>query len=318
MTHCHGEEHNSGAAALEINGGTIMRIANLDGRPVLVADQGYVDIDDASNGRFADFETIFANWTGFVAWARQNQSTPVDLPGALGPAVPRPRQVFGVGFNYAAHVQEAAAHIGESTQAHPLPLIFTKFPSSITGPHGAVELPNGTTDYEVEVVVVIGIRADRVSIDDAWSHVAGLAVGQDISSRGVQFLGPEQHAIGKSFRTFSPIGPYLVTPDEFANPADLPMRCWVNDELRQKASSAEMIYGVAELIALLSAVTALEPGDLIFTGTPAGVGGLESPPRYLAPGDVIVSEIDGLGRMENVCRTADAPPDLGRRWHAGT
>ncbi|MFD9665053.1 fumarylacetoacetate hydrolase family protein [Rhodococcus sp. NPDC059968] len=292
-----------------------MKLANSHGRPSLARDGGYVDIERASGGRFSSFDDIFQDWTAFRDWAATDRTAPTPSRGPLGPAVPRPRQIFGVGFNYAAHVTEAAAHIGKPNESQPLPLTFTKFPSSITGPTDDVELPNDTGDYEIELVVAIGTRADRVSVEDAWSHVAGLAVGQDISSRGVQFLGPEQHTVGKSFRTFAPIGPYLVTPDELADPTNLSMRCWINGELRQKSASSEMIYSVADLIALLSAVTPLEAGDLIFTGTPEGVGGLEDPPRYLVAGDVITSEIEGLGRMENVCRTAAPAPDLGQRWH---
>ncbi len=131
----------------------------------------------------------------------------------------------------------------------------------------------------------------------------------------MQFLSPNQHTIGKSFRTFAPLGPFLVTPDEVPDPENLTLRCWVNGDLRQEASTQEMIYGVAELIELLSAVTALEPGDLIFSGTPAGVGGLEDPPRYLAPGDVITSEIEGLGRMENRCVPASPADGIGALWH---
>jgi 2-keto-4-pentenoate hydratase/2-oxohepta-3-ene-1,7-dioic acid hydratase in catechol pathway len=177
-------------------------------------------------------------------------------------------------------------------------------------------LPDDHSDFEVEVVAAIGTRADRVSAADAWSHVAGLLIGQDISSRGVQFRTPNQHTIGKSFRTFAPLGPYLVTPDELPEPENLMLRCWINGDLRQEASSQEMIYGIPELIELLSAVAALEPGDLIFTGTPAGVGGLENPPRYLAPGDIITSEIEGLGRMENRCVPAPLADGIGARWTA--
>lgn len=292
-----------------------MKLANVRNRPVLVVDGGIIDVADASLGRFDSFESIFSHWADFRAWGRGiDPAATAPAPDEFGPALPGPRQVFGVGFNYAAHVGEAAALVGDKA-ADALPLIFTKFPSSITGPTGEVALPDDRTDYEVELVVAIGTRADQVAVADTWSYVAGLMVGQDISSRGVQFLKPEQHSVGKSFRTFAPLGPYLVTPDELANPNDLVLRCWVNGQLRQKASTAEMIYGVAELIALLSAVTALEPGDLIFTGTPAGVGGLEDPPRYLAPGDVISSEIEGLGRMENRCVPARPAPDIGARWH---
>ncbi|MGD0705695.1 MAG: fumarylacetoacetate hydrolase family protein [Trebonia sp.] len=295
-----------------------MRLANINGTPALAVDDGYIDVAAASASRYDSFDTVFADWAAFRGWAEhtvRHASTPCypqDMP--RGPAVPAPRQVFGVGFNYAAHSHEAAELTG-GAKADALPLMFTKFPSSITGPTGQIELPDGRTDFEVELVVAIGVAADRVRVEDAWSHVAGLLVGQDVSARAVQFLGPEQHSIGKSFRTFSPLGPELVTPDEFADPADLELRCWVNGELRQKGRTSEMTYSVAELIALLSAVTTLLPGDVIFTGTPAGVGALEDPPRFLRPGDVVVSEIDGLGRMENRCVTSRPAPDLGTRWH---
>jgi 2-keto-4-pentenoate hydratase/2-oxohepta-3-ene-1,7-dioic acid hydratase in catechol pathway len=297
-----------------------MRLANIGGRASLVVAGGYRDVAAASDGRFDTHDAVFADWLDFLVWAETVTGDPPDTAANadVGPAVPRPRQVFGVGFNYAAHVAELAAPPGTSapaeTEATALPLIFTKFPSSIIGPTGDVELPDAYSDFEVELVVAIGAAADRVSVDDAWSHVAGLLVGQDISARRVQFRGPEQHVIAKSFRTFAPLGPYLVTPDELPDPTDLRLRCWVNDDLRQSASTLDMIYPVADLIALLSAVTTLMPGDLIYTGTPAGVGGLEKPPRYLAPGDVIVSEVEGLGRMENRCVAGRPAPDLGTRW----
>jgi 2,4-didehydro-3-deoxy-L-rhamnonate hydrolase len=297
-----------------------MRLANIGGRPSLVVAGGYRDVAAASDGRYDGYDAVFADWPGFRAWAETVTGDAPDTTGEVevGPAAPRPRQVFGVGFNYAAHVAELSAPAGTSAPGEPeakaLPLIFTKFPSSITGPTGDVELPDAYSDFEVELVVAIGTAADRVSVDDAWSHVAGLLVGQDISARRVQFRGPEQHVIAKSFRTFAPLGPYLVTPDELPDPTDLRLQCWVNGDLRQSASTLDMIYPVAELVALLSAVTTLLPGDLIYTGTPAGVGGLENPPRYLAPGDVIVSEVEGLGRTENHCVAGRPAPDLGTRW----
>lgn len=291
-----------------------MKLANARNRPVLVVDGGILDVADASLGRFDSFESIFSRWEDFRAWERGiDPVATTPTPDEFGPAVPHPRQVFGVAFNYTAHVGEAATLAGDKA-ADALPLVFAKFPSSITGHTGEVALPDDRTDYEVELVVAIGTRADQVTVADGWSHVAGLLVGQDISARGVQSRKPEQYSVSKSFRTFAPLGPYLVTPDELANPGDLVLRCWVNGQVRQKASTAEMIYGVAELIALLSAVTALEPGDLIFTGTPAGADGLADPPRYLAPGDVISSEIEGLGRMENRCVAARPAPGIGARW----
>jgi 2,4-diketo-3-deoxy-L-fuconate hydrolase len=291
-----------------------MKLANVHGRPAVVVDDGIVDVAAASRGRFDSYESIFAQWAEFSAWAVGIEPVPTaPIPNVLGPAVPRPRQIIGVGLNYAAHAGEAADMLGSSPDNN-LPLVFSKFPSSVTGPTGDVVLPDARSDFEVELVVAIGTRADRVSATDAWSHVAGLMVGQDISSRAVQFLAPNQHTVGKSFRTFSPLGPYLVTPDELPDRDNVSLRCWINGDLRQDASTKEMVYSVAELIELLSAVTALEPGDLIFSGTPAGVGGLEDPPRYLAPGDVIVSEIEGVGRMENRCVPAPEVQGIAARW----
>jgi 2,4-didehydro-3-deoxy-L-rhamnonate hydrolase len=292
-----------------------MKLANVHGRPAVLVDDGIVDVAEASGGRFDSYESIFAQWAEFAAWAHDIKPvTTAPAPDVFGPAVPRPRQIIGVGLNYAAHAGQAAGALGSLPDSN-LPLVFAKFPSSVTGPTGDVMLPDDRSDFEVELVVAIGTRADRVTAADAWSHVAGLLVGQDISSRGVQFLSPNQHTVGKSFRTFAPLGPYLVTPDELPDPDNLALRCWLNGDLRQDASTKEMVYGVAELIELLSAVTALEPGDLIFSGTPAGVGGLEDPPRFLAPGDVIVSEIEGVGRMENRCVAAPEARGIAARWH---
>jgi 2-keto-4-pentenoate hydratase/2-oxohepta-3-ene-1,7-dioic acid hydratase in catechol pathway len=296
-----------------------VKLANINGKPALALERGYVDVATASGGRFGNYEQVFADWAGFRAWADAadvaNSAALIRSDVELGPAVVNPGQIFGAGFNYAAHVEETASVAGEVKDGS-LPLIFTKFPTSITGPTGQVELPDGSCDFEVELVAVIGLTADRVSVNQAWFHVAGLLVGQDVSSRKVQFLDPQQHSVGKSFRTFAPLGPALVTPDELSDPTDLQLRCWINGELRQKSSTLDMIYPVAELVALLSAVTTLQPGDLIFTGTPAGVGAAEDPPRYLQPGDVIVSDIEGLGRMENRCVQGSPAPDIGQQWHS--
>ena len=292
-----------------------MKLVNVNGRPAVLADSGIIDVAQASGGRFNTYDSIFARWEDFRDWASGTSLVATGPgPDSFGPAVPRPRQIIGVGLNYAAHVGESAGLIASSPDSK-VPLVFAKFPSSVTGPTGNVVLPDDRSDFEVELVVAIGTRADRVTTADAWSHVAGILVGQDISSRGVQFLSPNQHTIGKSFRSFAPLGPFLVTPDEVPDPENLTLRCWVNGDLRQEASTQEMIYGVAELIELLSAVTALEPGDLIFSGTPAGVGGVEDPPRYLAPGDVITSEIEGLGRMKNRCVPASPADGIGALWH---
>jgi 2-keto-4-pentenoate hydratase/2-oxohepta-3-ene-1,7-dioic acid hydratase in catechol pathway len=157
-------------------------------------------------------------------------------------------------------------------------------------------------DWEVELVVVVGRTAHHVGIDDAWSYVAGLTVGQDYSEREVQQSGPlPQFSMGKSFPQFGPTGPWLVTVDEFDNRDDLELECTINGETVQKARTSAMITPVPQLIQQLSAVCPLFPGDLIFTGTPSGVGMARTPPRYLKPGDVVVSRIENIGEIRQHC-----------------
>jgi 2-keto-4-pentenoate hydratase/2-oxohepta-3-ene-1,7-dioic acid hydratase in catechol pathway len=156
-------------------------------------------------------------------------------------------------------------------------------------------------DWEVELVAVIGVRAHRVAEDAAWPHVAGLTVGQDLSERVVQWGAGGQFSLGKSFPGFGPMGPWLVTADELADPDDLALECAVNGEVMQKSRTSDMVFGVARLIAELSAILPLLPGDVIFTGTPAGIGATRKPPRFLQPGDVLTSTIEGIGTLRNRC-----------------
>nr|WP_232075895.1 fumarylacetoacetate hydrolase family protein [Phytohabitans suffuscus] len=180
------------------------------------------------------------------------------------------------------------------------PMIFTKFVTSIAGPSGDIVLPSANVDWEVELVAVIGRAATGVRREDAWGHVAGLSVGQDISEREVQRRGqPAQFSLAKSYPGFGPVGPYLVTLDEAGDPGDLALRCTVNGEVMQDGNTSSMVFPIPELIAYLSAVCTLLPGDLIFTGTPPGVGMGRKPPRYLAPGDVMETTIEGLGTMRH-------------------
>jgi 2-keto-4-pentenoate hydratase/2-oxohepta-3-ene-1,7-dioic acid hydratase in catechol pathway len=215
----------------------------------------------------------------------------------LGPPVPNPRQVFALALNYRDHAAEAGLEVPEQ------PYAFTKFPSCIVGPHDDVVLVSNRCDWEVELVVVLGRECYQVPVEEAWDVVAGLTVGQDISERRVQFRKPFQHlAAAKSFPTFGPTGPWITTTDELADRDALAIRCSVNGELVQDSSTSQLVFDVAALIADLSSRTRLLPGDLVFTGTPAGVGSTRDPRRYLQRGDVIESEIEGLGRMVNTCR----------------
>lgn len=288
-----------------------LRLATIDSVPVLVAEGMVGDIRAAAGGRFDTMADILRDWPGFNAWIGSAGLSFVELDESLlGPAVPCPGQVFGVGLNYLSHLRET----GRTTvKEEILPLTFTKFPSSITGPSGDIILSSDFVDWEVELVAVMGAEADSVTVAEAPDRIAGYLVGQDISDRSVQRAG--QLSMGKSFRTFAPCGPYLVTPDELGDPHDLSMKCWVNEELVQDASTSDMLYNVFELVALVSAVTPMRPGDLLFTGTAAGVGIFRQPRRFLRPGDVVRSHIAHLGSMSNTCREAPGSPEpLAERW----
>jgi 2,4-didehydro-3-deoxy-L-rhamnonate hydrolase len=270
-----------------------MKLANHGGRLSLVVDEGLIDVADASGGQFSpDPQAIYERWDEFRAWSAPSiPSKPFAKVELLAP-VPRPRQVFAIGLNYAGHAAEAGLDAPE------FPPTFTKFPTCLTGPNVTVELPSDFVDWEVELVLVIGRMAYEVSRGDGWAHIAGLTVGQDLSERIVQTRPPApQFSLGKSFPGFGPIGPWVVTPDELADPDNLQLGCTVNGEQVQKSRTSDLIFGVDELIHLLSSVTPLLPGDLVFTGTPSGVGGTRKPPRFLSPGDVLESTIEGIGTI---------------------
>ncbi len=279
-----------------------MRLANVAGRLVSQEGARLADVATASDGRFGpDPHAVLAQWDDFRAWAatRPPAGAPLPAPVDAGPPVPRPSQVFGIGLNYADHA-------GESGMTLPSrPMVFPKFASCIAGPGDVLTLPSQSVDWEVELVVVIGRPARHVGAADAWRHVAGLTVGQDVSDREVQFAGgtPPQFGLGKSLPGFGPIGPWLVTPDELGDPDDLEIECRRNGERVQHSRTRHLIFTVPALIAHLSAHLPLLPGDLIFTGTPAGVGFGRSPAVYLRPGDELVSTIEGLGSL--VTRVAD-------------
>ena len=270
-----------------------MKIGNLDGRVVVIEGDRAVDVESASDGLFGpDPALCFERWDEFVAWAATaSGGAAFDVEGLRAPS-PSPRQAFGIGLNYVAHAAESGVPNPE------FPPTFTKFPSCITGPYATVELPSDGIDWEVELVVIMGRTAHDVAAADAWSHVAGLTVGQDLSNRAVQLRPPvPQFSLGKSFPGFGPMGPWLVTPDEFTDPDDLALSCTLNGETMQKSRTNDLIFSVPVLIECLSGIVTLMPGDVIFTGTPSGVGMARTPPRFLAPGDVLVSTIEGIGSI---------------------
>ncbi len=282
-----------------------MRVGNLAGRAVLVHGNRGLDIGRASDGRFpSDPQQLVEQWDGLRAWAEAapvDDGTPMD-PGAFGPPVPRPRQIFAVGLNYADHVEEAGLTVPDHA------LVFTKFVSSLTGPNEPVVIASPTVDWEVELVVVVGREAHCLNEEAAWGSVAGVMVGQDLSDRTVQMQGePPQFSLGKSFPGFGPIGPAVVSVDELADPDDLELGCSVNGVTMQASRTSAMIFGVPELMGRLSSICTLYPGDLIFTGTPGGTNGSREDPRYLHPGDELVSWITGVGELRNVMLGAPGP-----------
>ena len=212
--------------------------------------------------------------------------------------VPRPGKVVAIGRNYRDHVGE------EGADAPPAPLVFSKWPSSVIG-HGAEirwdPALTAQVDYEAELAVIIGRRARHVPIAEALGAVLGYTCLNDVSARDLQF-GDGQWVRGKSLDTFCPMGPVLVTPDEIADPQDLDIVCRVGDEVRQRANTRQMYFGVAEIISYCSQAFSLEPGDVIATGTPGGVGIFRDPPTLLDDGDTVTVEIEGIGRLVNTCR----------------
>ena len=206
----------------------------------------------------------------------------------------RPPKVLAVGLNYADHVRETGR------EAPKVPMIFNKQATSVTGPTGAVHVPRASdrVDWEGELAFVIGKRCRHVPRDRAASVIAGYTIVNDVSVRDWQMRVPT-FTMGKSFDTHCPLGPVIVTPDEIGDPHALDLRTWVNDDLRQSSNTRELIFDCYYLVEHLSTAFTLEPGDVVSTGTPSGVGDAMSPPVFLKPGDVVRVAIDGIGELRN-------------------
>ncbi len=276
----------------------MFRLLNINGRAALQTGDHWHDLELLSGDPTlaAPMDAVARHGELHALQSTAEHRTPdgaVD-PAALLPCVPTPRKVFGIGLNYRSHAAESAMELP------PAPLTFTKFPSCLVGPQADVVLSGTTVDWEVELVVAIGTGGRDIPEDRAWEHVAGLTLGQDISDRTVQLTGrPPQFSLGKSFDTFGPIGPALVSVDSFPDPDDVELWCDVDAERKQHASTADLIFPVAHLVSYLSGICTLEPGDLIFTGTPDGVGMASG--RYLAAGEVVHSGAAVIGELHNRC-----------------
>jgi len=221
---------------------------------------------------------------------RRVDLTELDCP------VPRPSQLFAVGLNYRKHAEEMNSQIPSQ------PLIFAKFPSSLNSPTGPVKIVGDTCDYESEVVVVIAKGGRDIPVGEAWNHIAGLCAGQDVSDRGLQYAGaPPQFSLGKSRLGFSPIGPWVGDVREHPRRDTLTIGCSVNGEIRQNTEIHDMIFSIDKVVSFLSSIVELRSGDVIYTGSPSGVGHGMKPPKYLQPGDVIETTLEGVGTIINRC-----------------
>ncbi|MEY3566836.1 MAG: hypothetical protein RLZ19_850 [Actinomycetota bacterium] len=273
----------------------MFRMGSIAGRTVLEVDGTFHDVATvAGDESLADPMAAVARFVELSALSDKARGAGAPVTGPLGVCVPRPSKVFGIGLNYRSHASESKMELP------PAPLTFTKFPSCLVGPTDDVVLSGDTVDWEVELVVVIGKGGRRITRESAWSHVAGITLGQDISDRVVQTTGkPPQFSLGKSFDTYGPIGPVMVSVDSFADPDDIGLWCDVSGERMQEARSRDLIFDVPYLVSYLSSICTLEAGDLIFTGTPDGVGMARG--RLLKDGDVIDSGAEVIGALRNRC-----------------
>jgi 2-keto-4-pentenoate hydratase/2-oxohepta-3-ene-1,7-dioic acid hydratase in catechol pathway len=208
--------------------------------------------------------------------------------------IERPGKIICVGLNYRGHAREQGAEVPDT------PILFAKWPTALIGAGEPIVLPaiSSSVDYEAELGVVIGKGGRGISKADAYSHVLGYTIINDMTARDLQ-SEHKQWFLGKSLDTFCPMGPWLVTADEL-EPENLVVKCWINDELRQNANTSDLIFDIPTLIETISAGITLYPGDIIATGTPAGVGIGFNPPKFMKPGDRVTVEISGLGRLSNV------------------
>jgi 2,4-didehydro-3-deoxy-L-rhamnonate hydrolase len=280
-----------------------VQLANVAGRASIIVGGQVLDIESASGGvvssdpmQMAELE-LHPRYAELVAAAGTGDLTPLD-PSRLWAPIPRPGKIVGVALNYRTHALESNLQIPEE------PHVFAKFPNCVTGPFDPIVLPPGRdkVDYEAEIVIVIGRQCTAVQAEQAWDHIAGITAGQDISDRGEQFRLPvKQFTMAKSYDTFGPIGPVLCTADELADRDDIGLVGYVDGDEVQRGRSSDLIFSIPALVAWTSRYVTLFPGDLIFSGTPGGVGESRTPPLFLKPGMVVETEVEGVGRMRNLC-----------------
>ncbi len=272
--------------------------ANINDRSALVQGDAFFDLAIITDGAVSA-DPMEAILNSDLLHHYSNQLGDYEPSGIIAEAdicapIPRPRNSFGVGLNYQLHVEESASKTPDT------PMVFTKFPSCISGPTDDVIMRSDKCDYEGELLVAIGRGGKDIKKDEAWSYVLGLSVCQDFSDRGVQYKDqPAQFNLGKSFDTFGPIGPYLVSTDSFTDPSDLEIVTRVNGDVRQRDRTSNMIFDIPTLVSYISSITALAVGDIIFSGTPEGVGFRNG--SFLKDGDIVETTIKSIGTMRNKC-----------------
>src|SRR5438552_8842558 len=282
-----------------------MRFATIETRTgpraVVVEGQQYIDVHALNPTVPESLRQIFAAGPAALRAAQETARLPTaekqELASAkLLPPIPDPHKIVCLGLNYADHAKEGGVPIPKD------PVLFSKYATALIGQGDAIVLPpvSKEVDYEAELVIVVGKRGRHLTADQATDYVAGYTIGHDVSDRDWQLKKDgKQWMVGKTFDTFAPTGPVFVTADEVPNPHNLGIRLRRNGETMQNSNTSQMIFSVAAIIAYLSQVFTLEPGDLIFTGTPPGVGFARKPPVYLQAGDVVEVEIDGIGLLRN-------------------
>jgi 2-keto-4-pentenoate hydratase/2-oxohepta-3-ene-1,7-dioic acid hydratase in catechol pathway len=249
------------------------------------------------SGKVGELDAVALSPSGLAAIRAIDPASLPEAPAGarIGPPVPRPGKIVCIGLNYADHVAETGAKTPTE------PLVFMKATTSFTGPFDDVQILPGSvkTDYEAELGIIIGSRTRHITESQALAHIAGWCTVNDVSERHWQAERGGQFTKGKSADTFCPVGPWLVTTDEVPDAGALAVRSWVNGEVRQNGTTANLVFGALHIVAYLSQFMTLEPGDVIATGTPAGVGLGFKPPKFLKPGDVMEIEIEGLGRQRS-------------------
>jgi ureidoglycolate lyase len=262
----------------------------------LVLGDALVDLSQVAPTLPKDMIALIAAWKQIERDLHQLENAKPHFKLAdihLKAPVPRPQKILAIGLNYADHIAESGLPKPERQ------IWFSKLPNAVNGPYDPIQIPkvSSAVDYEAEFVVVIGKRCRHVSKADAAGVIFGYAAGNDVSVRDWQFHTP-QWILGKSFDTHAPFGPWIVTPDEIGDPHALGIRCLVNGEMKQNSNTRNLVFNIFDQIALLSEAITLEPGDVIFTGTPGGVGFASKPPTFLKAGDMVRVEIDRIGALE--------------------